>query len=109
MQVLLAHLEWGSCFVYFDDIFIASASFEQHNCHLQEVFEQLQKVGLCLKPRKCFLLREEVPYLGRVVSSSGIQSDPAKNEKVQSYPTPNPIVGAVESPVLLADGVFPTT
>jgi len=108
MQVVLAHLEWDNCFVYLDYILIASASFEQHRCHLREVFEQFQK-GLCLKPRKCFLLREEVPYLGRVISSSGIQPDPAKIEKVRSYPTPHPIVGAVKSSVLLAVGVFPMT
>ena len=83
MQMVLAHLEWDSCFVYLDDILIASASFEQHLCHLREVFEWLQKAGLCLKPRKCFLLAEEVPYFGRVVSSSGVQLDPAKIEKVR--------------------------
>ena len=41
-----------------------------------------------MKSKKCLLLREEVPYLGHVVSSSGIRPDPAKIEKVRSYPTP---------------------
>ena len=56
--------------------------------HLQEVFERLWKAGLRLKSKKCLLLCEEVPYLGHVVSSSGIRPDPAKIEKVRSYPTP---------------------
>jgi hypothetical protein len=34
-------------------------------------------------------LREEVPYLGHVVSAAGIKPDPAKVNKVQCYPIPN--------------------
>ena len=43
---------------------------------------------LRLKPRKCQLLREKVPFLGYVVSKEGIAPDPNKTEKVRNYPHP---------------------
>ena len=51
----------------------ASATFEEHIRHSREVFERLRKAILRLKPKKCLLLREEVPYLGHVVSAAGIR------------------------------------
>ncbi|MCG8624860.1 MAG: hypothetical protein MJE68_23035, partial [Proteobacteria bacterium] len=53
-----------------------------------EVFDRLRKAGLRLKPKKCLLLRKEVPYLGHVISKEGIRPDPAKTVKVQQFPTP---------------------
>lgn len=45
MQVVLCGLEWKCCFVYIDDILIASKSFEEHLSHLNLVFERLRKAG----------------------------------------------------------------
>jgi hypothetical protein len=39
MQVVLSGLEWKCCFVYIDDILIASKTFEEHLNHLNLVFE----------------------------------------------------------------------
>ncbi len=61
MTQVLADLEWGICFVYLDDILLVSGTFEEHLQHLGSVFERLRKAGLRLKPRKCLLLRDEVP------------------------------------------------
>ena len=49
MQVVLAGLEWSSCFVYIDDIFVASKTFDEHLSHLKEFFSRLSKAELCLK------------------------------------------------------------
>ena len=91
MQVVLVGLDGTHCFVYLDDILIASQTFEEHLKKLCEVFERLRKAGLRLKPKKCLLLREEVLYLGHVVSAAGIKPDPAKIEKVLSYPVPTDV------------------
>ena len=88
MQIVLAGLEWQSCFVYLDDILIASKTFEQHLHHLREVFTRIRGANLRLKPRKCGLLRDEVHFLGHVISAKGILPDPAKTEKVRLYPCP---------------------
>ncbi len=66
MQVVLAGLEWDCCFVYIDDILVASQSFEEHMRHLQLVFERLRQAGLRLKPKKCFFLRERESTLSGV-------------------------------------------
>ena len=90
MQAVLAGLEWQSCFVYLDDILIASKTFSEHTCikHISEVFARLRAAGLRLKLKKCFFLREEVPYLGHLISAVGIRPDPSKTEKVKMFPTP---------------------
>ena len=88
MTQILADLEWGICFVYLNDILVASQTFEEHLKHLESIFKRLRKVVLHLKPRKCLLLRDEVPYLGHIVTRAGIKPDPAKIEQVKTYPVP---------------------
>lgn len=43
MQRILAGLEWKSCFVYLDDVLVASKTFEEHLQHLSEVFLRLRE------------------------------------------------------------------
>ena len=52
------------------------------------MFERLHAAGLRLKPKKCLFLRDEVPYLGHLISEHGIRPDSSKTEKVQMFPTP---------------------
>ena len=49
------------------------------------------QAGLKVKPSKCFLFREEIAYLGHVVSAQGISTDPRKTEAIQNYPVPQNI------------------
>ena len=93
MQVVLAGLEGKGVFVYLDDILVTSKSFSEHLQQLREVFERLRSAGLCLKPKKCLFLHNEVPYLGHVVTAQGINPDPAKTEKVRDFPVPQDITG----------------
>ena len=51
------------------------------------VFAQLREAGLVLKPAKC-LFREEVQFLGHLVSREGVRADPANVEWVATWPTP---------------------
>ena len=88
MQRVLAGLEWKTCFVYLDDVLIASKTFEDQLVNLHEVFYRLREANLQLKPKKCGLLKEQVPFLGHVVLADGIQADPAKMEWIKSYPKP---------------------
>ena len=47
--------------------------------------------NLRLKPKKCSFLKEEVLYLGHVVSEKGVRPDPAKVEKMRQYPVPTDV------------------
>ena len=91
MQRVLARLEYKSCFIYLDDVLVASKTFEDHLTHLREVFNRLRTSNLHLKPRKCELIGDKVPFLGHVVSAQGIEPDPAKTERIKNYPAPTDV------------------
>ena len=86
MDLVLAGLQWTNCLVYLDDLLIIGKSFEEHSQNLQLVFERLRRAGLKLKPSKCAVCQKEVMYLGHVVSSDGIATDPSKTDKVSNWP-----------------------
>eukprot|EP00731_Ephydatia_muelleri_P003311 Em0001g3311a len=88
MELVLAGLHWSSCLVYLDDIIIYSRTVKEHLTRLEEVLERLQAAGMKLKPKKCRLLRRKVNYLGYIVSSGGVQTDPLKVESILSWPSP---------------------
>ena len=100
MQVVLAGLEWKSCFIYLDDIVIASHTLEEHLHHIIEVFGRLRDAGLRLKPKKCLFLRNQVPYLGHIISADGIRPDPAKTDKVKSFPVPHDVTMPLSASLL---------
>ena len=91
MQIVLAGLEGEGVFVYLDDILIASKNFGEHLRQLRAVFERLRSAGLRLKPKKCLFLRDEVLYLGHVISVKGVKPDSAKTEKVKCFPIPRDV------------------
>ena len=91
IEIVLAGLLWKNCFAYIDDLLVCSQTFEEHLEHLRTVFARLRKAGLRLEAKKCLFLREEVPYLGYVVTKQGIRPDVAKTEKVRDYPVPTSV------------------
>ena len=87
MELVLAGLQWETCLIYLDIIIYAS-TFEQHLSRLRTAFDRLQSSGLKLKPSKCSFCCPSVPYLGQIVSASGLQPDPDKLRAVESFPVP---------------------
>ncbi|GKB53307.1 RNA-directed DNA polymerase [Tanacetum coccineum] len=75
--------------IYFDDILIYSSSLEQHLSHLRQIFSVLRDQKLYANGKKCHFLVTEVTFLGYIVTSSGIQMDPAKVKAIISWPTPS--------------------
>ena len=53
---------------------------------MRVVFEKLKKAELKLKPSKCELFKQELTYLGHVVSKHGIQTDSKKVEAIHKCP-----------------------
>ena len=88
MEFVLAGLVGTSCLVYLDDIVIFSRTFEDHISRLTDVLTRLRQANLKLKPTKCFLFRQEITYLGHVVSKEGIATDPSKIAAMDEYPPP---------------------
>ncbi|GFR04516.1 retrovirus-related Pol polyprotein from transposon 17.6 [Trichonephila clavata] len=69
------------CFVYIDDILIASRNLDEHISNLKEIFQRLTENGLVLKISKCISAKPEVGFLGHHVSASGIL---LTTERIQS-------------------------
>ena len=78
MHDCLGDLNMNWCIVYLDDIIIFSATKEEHLKRLEAVFQKLAAAGLKLKPSKCFFFREDIEYLGHVVSGKGVATNPKK-------------------------------
>ena len=67
--------------VYFDDILIFRKSQEEHLEHVKKVLQRLKEEKLLINLKKCSFLKEELVYLGFVVSHEGMKMD---LEKVRS-------------------------
>ena len=88
MDLVLAGIKWQHCLVYLDDVLVFSRTFDEHLSHLASVFDRLRKAGLRLAPKKCHVCRQQVHYLGHVVSARGVSVDPAKTSALARFPTP---------------------
>ena len=88
MEMVLCGLPWKTCLVYLDDVLIYSRSFSEHLQHLEEILSRFQSSGLKLNPSKCCFARDQVQFLGHVVSKDGIQPDPRNVKSVQDWPIP---------------------
>ena len=91
MSWRLASLACRFVLVFFDDILVHSPSFEAHVDHLRQVFQWLCANQWKLKLSKCTIARESISYLGHVVSSAGLSSDPAKVQAVMDWPVPSSV------------------
>ena len=76
---------------FIDDIIVFSETFEDHIKHLGEVFDKLRKANLKLKISKCEFIKDQMNYLGHVISNDGISVDKQKVETVQNMEAPKTI------------------
>ena len=84
------------CIPYLDDVIVFSKTFTEHVEHLQKVLHRLKSHGVKLKAKKCNLFKNEVSFLGRIISSSGYRMDPKATEAVQKLKGAKPLtVGEV--------------
>jgi len=88
MECILAGLSGAQCLVYLDDIIMFSTTFKEHLQHLTSVFDRLRLAGLKLKAKKCHFAKQQITYLGYIISSRGVEPDSKKLAVVTTYPTP---------------------
>ena len=89
MQATLAGLTWKCCWVYLDDVIIASASFDEHINDLVSVLSRLKEAGFKLKSSKCNFACKEVKYLGHLISKDGVKANPKKIELIAEWGIPS--------------------
>ena len=97
MQRLLMGLnpESGPDFVavYIDDALIFSPTLDEHIDHLKAVVQRVNEAGLKFKPSKCQFIRQEVEYLGHIVTPQGLKPNKSLVEAITEFPHPTDVSG----------------
>ena len=77
------------CYAYtVDNVFIASASPDEHKKHLHLTFNCLKEYGKIINPTKCILGVFCLHFLGHLVDSQGIWPLEEKVKVMQEFPQP---------------------
>ena len=79
------------CLAYLDDVIVFSKKRTNHIADLSAVLDRIRAAGLKLKPSKCSLFREQVLYLGHVISAAGVSPDPEKLRVLREWRAPSKV------------------
>ncbi|RUS70636.1 hypothetical protein EGW08_021603 [Elysia chlorotica] len=74
------------CFVYLDDILVASSSPQEHEADLRR---PLAANGLVINTQKCLFGQPTRTFLGHKISQNGITPLPEKVKAITEFPNPN--------------------
>jgi hypothetical protein len=86
--MVLQGIPYSMALPYLDDICVHSRNLAEHFTALQTVLEAFRKAGLKLQPKKCFLFKSKVEYLGHMVSKEGIGPVPQYTQVIRDWPMP---------------------
>lgn len=75
--------------VYIDDIIIYSNTINEHLNHLENVFKKLKDHALSIQLDKTEFFKNEIPFLGYIVTPEGLKTNPSKIEAITKLPYPN--------------------
>ncbi|KAE9051323.1 hypothetical protein PR001_g1555 [Phytophthora rubi] len=89
MENVLVDLKWRTCLVYLDDCVVFSSDFPTHLVRLKQVLERFRAAGFKLKMKKCRWGRDQVAFLGHIVTPSGILPNPEKVKAVMNVARPH--------------------
>lgn len=76
---------------YIDDLLIASPDFSSHLLHLRAVLQQIRRAHMTLNLEKSFFVRQKIHFLGHILTSRGIYTDPEKVKAIRNFPTPKKV------------------
>ncbi|CAF4904619.1 unnamed protein product, partial [Rotaria sp. Silwood1] len=91
-NILGAYSEF--CLVYLDDIIIFSKDFNQHLNHIEQILNALKSHNLILNPTKCEIAKQQIEYLGHVITPTTISPTPEKIKSITSLPEPRTLAQA---------------
>ena len=72
--------------VYMNDILIHAPTRKQLHKTMKEIFKILQEHDLYLKPEKCQFAKQQLSYLGYIISPDQVQIDPIKLKGISDWP-----------------------
>jgi hypothetical protein len=71
-----------------DDILVFSKDKNEHQEQVKRILEKLRQHQLSLKAEKCYFEKEEIEFLGLIISEKGIRMDPHKVKAITDWPIP---------------------
>jgi hypothetical protein len=86
-SVFQPHLD-NFVIVFLDDILVYSKTVADHERHLRTVLHLLRQHKLYAKQSKCEFWKEEITFLGHVITSNGIKMAPGKVAAIKLWPVP---------------------
>jgi hypothetical protein len=87
-SILKDLLDRGVVSDYMDDIIVFTKTLKEHREVMREVLTRLRDNDLFLNPQKCVFEKDEIEYLGVVISKDRIKMDSKKVEGVKDWPEP---------------------
>ena len=88
MGQVLVGLNLKTTVLYLDDCTIFSSTADEYIHGLREVLESFRSANLKINRTKCDFFRTHVPFLGHIISKTGLQADPDKIAAVKKFPIP---------------------
>ena len=76
------------CYVYIDDVLIASSNPQEHKVHLRLVLQCFVQYGILINPHKCLLGVSELQFLGHHVNKDGVSPLTSQVKVIQNFPQP---------------------
>ena len=86
MDQLLRGLNF--CYVYIDDVLIASQTPEEHKNHLRLVLQRFNEYGILINPTKYMLGVHGLHFLGHHVTQHGVSPLPEQVQTIRDFPQP---------------------
>lgn len=74
--------------VYVDDICAMSSDFTMHLTHLEHIFKKLSDANMTVKFTKSSFCRNNVPFLGYVLTTNGLEMDQSRVKAILDFPIP---------------------
>lgn len=71
--------------IYVDDMMVSSTNFS-HIKRLRHIFCKISKSGMTLKFSKCEFIRQNIKFLGHIITSDGMTLIPNKLKAIHEFP-----------------------
>ena len=86
MDRMITGLE--GCAAYLDDVIVTGSTLDEHNRNVKALFKKIAESGFRVRMEKCSFAKEEIKFLGHIVSRDGRRPDPEKIQAIVEMPEP---------------------
>ena len=81
-------MAWNELIFHVNDVIIYAKTRNRHNEILLKFLRRCKESNLKLNAKKCEILKSRALYLGHMIRSEGLRTNPKTGEIVKNHPTP---------------------